>query len=496
MLPQLSPTDVRASVEAYKATLPDFLQKAPLTEVYSWMSTANLVTHLPEKTRQNFVTGLTEENKAFLQHAWGFWGRPDQFEPRPAGMWQPPGQNRPPVSARKWRSWLAMAGRGWGKTKTGAEWIIQCSRYHSRMALIGETVGDVRDVMIEGPSGIMACSKPWERPTYVPSKRELRFPNGSVAKTFSGETPDQLRGPNHEVAWCDELAKFRYADETWAQLQFGLRIGEWPRTLVTTTPRPLPIIKKILKGQEDGSTHVTRGTTYHNASNMAAEFFDALKAEYEGTRLGRQELMAELLMDLPGALWTLDVIDKCVIKNPILPGGHKAYPDFVRVVVAVDPSGSDGETGDHQGIVVAGICANGVVYIIEDASVKEDPKGWAKATSEAFHRNKADMIVGERNFGGEMVRHVIRTHDHTLPFKLVTASRGKALRAEPVSNLYAQGRVKHIGHFDKLEEQMTQITGQGYQGDDSPDRLDAMVWAVTELAMPERIAQATSGHRY
>jgi predicted phage terminase large subunit-like protein len=306
-------------------------------------------------------------------------------------------------------------------------------------------------------------------------------PSGAIAKTYSGEEPDQLRGPQHEIAWVDELAKFQYADETWSNLQFGLRLGNWPRVLVTTTPRPIQIIRDLLlQSKTDGAVHVTRGSTYDNEANLAPEFIRAIRAKYEGTRLGRQELHAEVLDDLTGALWSRDMIERCRYKGEL--------PEFSRVVVGVDPSGFDGETDDSQGIVIAGKGKDGFFYVLDDRSVRMKPEGWGRAVVAAYRDHKADRIAVERNFGGDMCRAVIQSVMPGAPVEAVSASRGKHLRAEPIAALYEQGKVRHVRPFPALEDQMCLITTQGWEGTGSPDRLDAMVWALTELSQVKTIS--------
>jgi phage terminase large subunit-like protein len=364
-----------------------------------------------------------------------------------------------------------MAGRGYGKTRIGAEFVRKAKNHHGRIALIAETAADVRDVMIEGESGILATSPDWDRPEYLPSKRELRWKNGSIAKTYSGEEPGQLRGPQHEVAWYDELAKYQYAQDSWDQGQFGLRLGPWPRALVTTTPRPIPVIKSIMASP---STVITRGKTYDNARNLAPAFIKAVREKYEGTRLGRQELSGEVLDDFPGALWSRDMLDQATYKGII--------PAFSRTVVAVDPSGFEDETGDSQGIIVAAVGVDGYYYVIEDGTVRLKPDGWGRRVIDLYHKHKADRIVAEANYGGAMVRHTIQTSMPSAPITMVDATRGKHIRAEPIAALYEQKKVRHIVAFAALEDQMCMMTTQGYEGAGSPDRLDALVWALTDLS--------------
>lgn len=426
---------------------------------------------------ERWWASLTEQERAYVSYEWERWARPDQLEP-PA----------------PWSTWLVMAGRGFGKTRMGAEWVRKIKEHHGRIALVGETAADVRDVMIEGESGILAISPPWDRPTYNPSKRQLQWENGAIVKTYSSEDPDQLRGPQHEAAWVDELAKFRYATDCWSNLQFGLRLGHWPRSLVTTTPRPLPIIRQLVT---DKSTILTRGSTFANAANLAPQFLEAITARYGGTRLGRQELDAEILDDHPNALWRRQMLEdafKRVISAD--PQAIMAALGIRRVVIGVDPSGADDELGDSQGIIVAGISPSQGIFVLEDATVRESPDGWARQVSNAFEKWRADRIVAERNYGGEMVRHTIRTHNPRLPVTLVTASRGKHVRAEPIAGLYEQKKVRHIGRWTELEDQMCDFTTTGYAGDGSPDRADALVWALTELALPKNVIGIAKGIRY
>ena len=379
----------------------------------------------------------------------------------------------------QWRTWAAIAGRGFGKTRLGAEWVrkVACGTTplgkgrHSRIAIVAETAADARDVLVEGDSGILAVHPPDFRPKYEPSKRRLTWPNGAMATLFNAVEPDQLRGPQHDAALCDELAKWRYARDTWDQLQFGMRLGDHPQVVITTTPRPIPVLKEILA---DAGTVITRGSTMDNAGNLAPSFMKAIVDRYSGTRLGRQELNAEMLDDVQGALWTRDALDALRVRE---------MPPMRRVVVAVDPSGTSGGDGDDVGIVAAGIGMDGNAYVLADHSCNLSPEGWARRVHETFTEFSADRIVAEKNFGGAMVEAVIRTVDKRLPVKMVTASRGKIARAEPVAALYEQGRVRHVGAFPQLEDQMVAMTPSGYVGEGSPDRADALVWALTELML-------------
>lgn len=386
-------------------------------------------------------------------------------------MWARDAQAEPPGD---WRVWLILAGRGFGKTRTGAEWVRQQveSGRAKRIALVGRTAADVRDVMVEGESGILAISPPWNRPRYEPSKRRLTWPNGAIATTYSGDEPNLLRGPQHDAAWADERAAWRY-DDAWDQLMFGLRLGLNPRCVVTTTPRPTKAIKALIA---DSSTHVTRGSTYDNRANLARAFLDTIVKRYEGTRLGRQELNAEILEDTEGALWSGALIEATRV--------HALPKDLDRVVVGVDPAVTSGEKSNETGVVVCGSRGRGVdaeYFVLADASKHGTPDEWARAAVRAFEEHEADLVVGEVNNGGELVEHVLRTVAPRLPYKAVRASRGKAKRAEPIAALWEQKRARIVGHLPQLEDQMTTWV-PGMDAEDSPDRMDAMVWAMAELS--------------
>ncbi len=330
--------------------------------------------------------------------------------------------------------------------------------------------------MVEGESGILSVSSPWCRPIYEPSKRQLTWPNGVIASISSAEEPDQLRGPQFSHAWGDEVAAWPNAQDTWDQLQFCLRLGPHPRWLATTTPRPIKLIKDLLARQGSGIV-VTRGSTFENERNLPAAALASLRARYQGTRLGRQELNAEVLLDVQGSLWPRDLLDRA--------NGSWKLPEMKRIVVAVDPSGTRGEedSGDSVGIIVAGLGSDGFGYVLADRTCKLSPDGWGRAAVRAYHEFGADRIVAEPNFGGAMVEHVIRTVDPNVSYREVTASRGKIARAEPVSALYEQSRIRHAAAFVELEDQMVAMTSEGYVGDGSPDRCDALVWALTELML-------------
>lgn len=421
---------------------------------------------------------LTDEEADELLHTWELWARPNQLEPEAVLE-----------NGEHWVTWLILAGRGFGKTRCGSETVIKWVRegHCKRIALVAEDSADARDVMVEGESGILACSPRDFRPKYEPSKRRLTWPNGAVASLFSAEDYDSLRGPQFDGAWCDELCKWRYAQEAWDNLQFGLRLGEHPKQIVTTTPRPIKLLKDIILRSD---TAITKGTTMENLVNLAPPFRKAVVEKYMGTRIGRQELNAELLDDTPGALWNRTMLDESRIrpvdsKTPIL------LPHFARVVVAVDPPSSIGDAAAECGIIVVGKDHNGKGYVLEDLSLPGSPEEWGRVAVGAYDEWEADLIVYEANQGGEMVAAVLRGAAKSLkadnlrtadfvPLKAVHATRGKYVRAEPVSQLYEQKRVSHVGTFPELEDQMCEYTPDGNMGY-SPDRMDSLVWALTEL---------------
>jgi predicted phage terminase large subunit-like protein len=367
-----------------------------------------------------------------------------------------------------------LAGRGFGKTRTGAEWVraqIASGKYR-RMALIAPTAADARDVMVEGESGLLHIGPPERRPLYEPSKRRLTWANGAMATLYSADEPNRLRGPQHDGAWCDEVATWPYP-ETWDMLQFGLRLGSDPRIVVTTTPKPVRLVRELLASP---TTVVTRGSTYQNAENLAPGFLSQIISKYEGTRIGRQELLAELLDDVPGALWQRKQLDDLRVDKA---------PEMQRVVVAIDPAATSGEDADETGIIVAGRGVDGQGYVLADVTCRLSPNGWARRAISAYHTHQANLIVAEVNNGGEMVALTLRTVDATVPYKAIHASRGKRLRAEPVAALYEQKRVHHVGTFPDLEDQQCNFTPDGYDG--SPDRVDALVYALTELMLKRQM---------
>lgn len=421
---------------------------------------------------------LTDEEADDLLHTWELWARPNQLEPERVlsnGEW--------------WTIWLILAGRGFGKTRCGAETVIKWAKegHCKRIALIAEDSADARDVMVEGESGIMACSPRDFRPKYEPSKRRLTWPNGAQATLFSAEDYDSLRGPQFDGAWCDELCKWRYAQEAWDNLMFGLRLGDHPRVIVTTTPRPIRLLKDIILRSD---TAITKGNTRENLVNLAPPFVKAVIEKYEGTRIGRQELNAEILDDVPGALWSRPMIDECRIR-PVDSQTPIALPHFERVVVAVDPAKEVGEAAAETGIMVVGKDSNGHGYLLEDLSLNGSPEEWGRAAVLALDEWAADMVIYEANQGGEMVAAVLRAAARAMkedgmrtadfvPVKAVHATRGKYVRAEPVSQLYEQKKVHHVGYFPELEDQLCEYTPDGSMGY-SPDRMDALVWGITEL---------------
>lgn len=446
------------------------------------VSPASSLASQPSKLRR-FLASLTPQEKAALEFQWrGWWARPSQLAP---------------VGA--WVVWLLCSGRGFGKSRTGAEWIREQVgprnvRSNLRIALVARTAADVRDVIVEGESGILKISPPWNRPKYEPSKRRLTWPNGAIATTFSADKPDQMRGPQYHVAWCDEVAAWRYED-AWHQLRFGNRLPDVvPRIVVTTTPRPIPLIRELIG---DSTTAITRGSTFENAGNLAPEWIRAIRRKYEGTRLGRQELFAEILDDTPGALWKRSKLDALRLLAVPRPLG--------RIVIAVDPAVTSGEDSDETGIVVVALDHAGNGVVLEDLSGRMTPDEWGRVVVGAYRRWEADLIVAEVNNGGDLVEKVVRTVrmkvngreenvGSVVNFKAVRAARGKWTRAEPISALYEQDRVSHVGVLAELEDQMcTYVPGVAKK---SPDRMDALVWGLTELMLGDSSVDADEFDRF
>jgi phage terminase large subunit-like protein len=389
---------------------------------------------------------LTTQQLEILKHDWSFWARDKQRLP-----------------LQDFFVWVILAGRGFGKTRTGGETTRIWIKDNAYVNLIGATADDARDIMIEGESGILAICPNSERPDYVASKRQLKWPNGAISLIFTADEPERLRGKQHYKIWADEVGSWRYP-EAWEQAMLGLRLGTKPQAVVTTTPKPTKLILDLVK---DKRNIVVSGSTYENRANLASGFFDYVISKYEGTRLGRQELNAELLTDSPGALWKRGQIDKCRILQ--------APETMTRVVVGVDPTAS--ATGSEAGIVTAGRQSTDY-YTLGDDSLHGSPQEWASAAVTAYYRHKADVIVAEKNNGGDMVMAVIKQVDPQVNVKLVWASRGKATRAEPIAAIAEQGRDHHVGTFANLEDELCMWV----PGDESPNRLDAKVWAYTELS--------------
>ncbi len=414
---------------------------------------------LPAAGRRRLLGRLSADELREIEHDWRVWGRAGQ---------------QPPEGG--WRVWLMMAGRGFGKTRAGAEWVRGLAEGDGslRIALVAATLAEARAVMVEGESGLLAVAPPDARPDWEPSLRRLRWPGGATAFLYSAGEPDSLRGAQHHHAWADEIAKWPLAEEAWDNLMLGLRLGTRPRVLATTTPRPVKLLKRLLA--EEGVV-VSRGRTEDNAGHLPAAYLAAMRATYGSTRLGRQELDGELIEELAGALWSRDTIERCRARS---------VPQLRRVVVGVDPPAGAGIRSDACGIVAAGLGADGVGYVIEDASVQgRSPEGWSRAVARVADAHRADRVVAEANNGGAMVESVLRAAQPHLPVKLVHASRGKSARAEPVAALYTSGRVRHAHAFAGLEDELCGLmAGGGYEGPGrSPDRADALVWALTELML-------------
>lgn len=432
---------------------------------------------------EGLISGLSDRECAELKYTWDFWARPNQRIP-----------------SGNWLTWLLLAGRGYGKTRVGAETTRHYveNKVYGRIGLVAETAADARDVMVNGESGIIACSPPWFRPKYEPTYRRLVWPNGAIATLFSSEDPDALRGHQFDFAWSDELCKWKYMDATWDQLQFCLRLGTNPRQLVTTTPRPVAVLKRLI---HQNATVITKGSTEENEGNLAPSFVSTVYDMYSGTRLGRQELSAEILDDNPGALFNMKNIEKARVKSIDL-------DELDRIVVAIDPAVTANKKSNETGIVVAGrkkMKATGTVsatrhgFLLDDVSVgRVAPAVWAKKAVDAYYKFEADAIVVEVNNGGDMCKEVLRQVDPNIVVKEVRATRGKFVRAEPVAAKVDQERIHHVGVFSKLEDQMSEFDPAKQQvgrssrkasldpeeiKSTSPDRLDAYVWAFTDLLL-------------
>lgn len=424
---------------------------------------------VPQSEQEAFLRDLDPHDLQALPWLFEFWALDHQLPPE-----------------GNWRTWVILGGRGAGKTRAGAEWVRSMVEGDmpadpgraKRVALVGETFDQVRDVMIFGDSGILACSPPDRRPEWQATRRRLVWPNGAVAEAHSASSPEALRGPQFDAAWVDELAKWKKAEEAWDMLQFGLRLGDNPQQVVTTTPKNVEVLKRLL---ETASTATTTAPTEANRAYLAQNFLSEIRARYGGTRQGRQELDGELLEDADGALWTSAGLEGARARE---------LPEFDRVVVAVDPAVSSGRASDACGILVVGAQLRGErkdwrAVVIEDATVQgATPTGWAEAVIAAYERHGADKVVAEVNQGGDLVETMVRQIDPMVSYKALHARRGKIARAEPVAALYEQGRVRHYGDLGPLEDQMCQMTSTGFVGNGSPDRVDALVWALTELMIP------------
>ncbi|MEO1731301.1 MAG: terminase family protein [Pseudomonadota bacterium] len=418
-----------------------------------------------EEVRDRIVAALSQSERNEFAYHWELMARPAQLAP--------PGD---------WRIWLIMAGRGFGKTRAGAEWVRQIAEANpeARIALVSSSLSETRSIMIEGESGLIACSPAERRPVFEPSLRRLRYPNGAQVQMFSAAEPDSLRGPQHSHAWCDEIGKWPLsgdrATRCWNNLLMGLRVTSKPQVVVTTTPRTVPLLERLLGQVDDGAAVVSRGSTYENAGNLPRRFFEAIEEEFGGTQLAQQEIAGEFLRDIEGALWSRSMLEAARETGTV--------PGSCRIVVAVDPPAS--AKGDECGIIVAALGDDGIARIMADCSVeKAAPDRWAEAVSVAAREWDADRVIAEANQGGAMVESVLRAADKNLPIKLVHASRGKAARAEPIAALYSAGKVRHCSLFARLEDQLCGFMAGGeYVGPGrSPDRADALVWALTELML-------------
>ena len=419
------------------------------------------------RIRQDLET-LSPDAVEFIEKDWSLWARDDQRPPVPEDCREP------------WRVWMILGGRGAGKTRTGAEWVrarvtgtqSETASPARRIALIGETIVDARRVMLEGVSGLLAIHRHDEQPEFQAAKNQLVWPNGAVAQLFSAEDPNSLRGPQFDAAWCDELAKWRDPETVWDMLQFALRIGDMPQVVVTTTPRPLPILQTII---DDAATVTTRAETEKNAANLSPRFISEVRRRYHGTALWRQEFLGEIVEDQAGTLWRRDWIDE--------QRTDKA-PDLVTIVVAVDPPVTATKASDSCGIVVAGLGEDRRAYVLADCTLQgRAPQVWARAVMAAYRNFHADRVVAEVNQGGDLIETVLKSVESTALIKKVRATRGKWLRAEPIASLYAEGRVTHAGRFCALEDQMCAFRADGRVSGKSPDRVDALVWALTDLML-------------
>lgn len=430
---------------------------------------------LSESERQAAVASLTDEEAIAFEWDWRNFARLEQLRPENLGHTK--------------THWLVLAGRGFGKTRTGAETVRQWAAepLEAPIHIAAPTASDIRKVMIEGPSGLLSCYPPSDRPRYEPSKGHMiTWANGNIAYCFSADEPERLRGPQCGRYWADELCAWRFAQDAWDNLTFGFRAGNNLQGVITTTPKPTKLLKQIIA---DSTTIVTRGSSYDNRANLAPEFLNTIVSKYEGTRIGRQELLAEILEDIPGALWTREMIDKArVQRTEVEQHKHLIY----RIVVAIDPAVSNTDDSDETGIVVLALTRSAHVLILDDLTCRESPLGWARIAVNAYRKFGADRIIAEVNNGGDLVEANIRAVSPDVAFRAVRASRGKTRRAEPVAAVYEQGRVHHVGSFPELEDQMCAYNPKMETSDgESPDRMDALVWGVTALLIDQEAAAET-----
>lgn len=424
---------------------------------------------LSQADRNTFLTRLSTSEREEIHSHWRLWARPEQIAPQ-----------------QDWQCWLICAGRGFGKTRAGSEWVREIARDNrqARIALVGASIAEVRAVMVEGESGILACASDNARPIFESSLKRITWPNGASAQLYSASEPESLRGPQHSHAWCDEIAKWDNSSDrairAWDNLQMGLRLGDNPRITATTTPRSVPLLRRLMDAEASGEVIVSRGSTYDNAANLPDKFVAAMTSQFGGTTLGSQEIDGHLLEEVEGALWSRSLLEQAREKLCAEP--------MTRIIVGVDPPIS--ARGDECGIIVAGITSSGIAKILADTSIaKASPEQWARAVAATAMEWKADRVVAEANQGGQMVESVLRAADCQMPIKLVHASVGKSARAEPIAALYEAGRVNHLGLFPQLEDQLCGLmAGGSYEGPGrSPDRADALVWALSELMLSKRV---------
>jgi phage terminase large subunit-like protein len=399
---------------------------------------------------------LNAEEIEFALNSWEIWGRAEQQSPQ------------------QYKVWLILAGRGWGKTYTGAQWVhkLAFEQPNARFAIVGANIHEAQHIMVEGESGLTSCAFPWNEFTFIPTQQKLQWANGSIGYLCSGANPEALRGHQFHYAWCDELAKWEYAQASWDNLMLALRLGDDPKTLVTTTPKPLKLLSQLIN---DDDTFITTGSTYDNADNLATGFLATIKKQYEGSQLGEQELHGKIIKHQANALWQQNVIDDNRVY--VVPNQEA----ISRIIISVDPAVTNNSSSDETGIMVMCRDANDHIYLLEDLSGKYQPTDWVAKIINSYHSYQADCVIAETNMGGDLVRDMLLSHDKSLSFKAVRATRGKYIRAEPVANLYKNGLIHHVGNdFNLLEQQLVSYTQNSKK---SPDRLDALVWGVYDLLL-------------